>query len=67
MKSPKTLLTLGIVLLSCGISFRAAGLATHLVALWSIGPGMLAMGVVFLAMSKRNASRDGASASGDEP
>ena len=53
MESNRSKKVLGFVFLACGVTFLCAGLATKLLALWAMAPGMIALGVVFLAVSRR--------------
>jgi hypothetical protein len=52
VKSIKALLILGFVFLSNGITLLIVGLTTHLTVFWTLGPAFIALGVVFLAVSK---------------
>ena len=52
VKSIKALLILGFVFLTNGITFLIVGLTTHMTAFWTLGPSLMALGVVFLAISK---------------
>ena len=63
MNSIKTLLILGFVFLTNGITFLIVGLATHLTAFWALGPSFIALGVVFLAISKSRKNSHGSSSS----
>ena len=59
MNQIKTLLTLGIAFMGSGATFLIIGLTTHLAAMWAIGPALLVLGVVFLAISvSRKGSRN---------
>jgi uncharacterized membrane protein HdeD (DUF308 family) len=42
----------GIVFLGCGVAFLGAGLATRIIAFYTLGPALAVMGVAFLASSK---------------
>ena len=68
MNSIKSLLILGFVFLASGITFLTVGLATHLTAFWALGPSFIALGGVFLAVSKsrKNAHESSSSSSGSE-
>ena len=52
MNSIKALLIVGFVFLSNGITLFIVGLTTHLTVFWTLGPAFIALGVVFLAISK---------------
>ena len=68
MNSIKTLLILGFVFLTNGITFLIVGLTTHLTIFWTLGPSFMALGIVFLAISKfhKNAHGTSSSSSGNE-
>jgi hypothetical protein len=48
----KSFILLGFAFLAFGISFLVVGLATHLLVFSALGPSLMGVGVVFLAMSK---------------
>ena len=52
-KQEKSKRAFGIVFLACGVTFMSAGLATKTLVLWGMAPGFIALGVVFLAVSKK--------------
>jgi hypothetical protein len=53
MEPDKSKKTLGFVFLACGMTFLCAGPATGLLALWAMAPALIALGVVFLAASRK--------------
>jgi len=68
VNSIKSLLILGFVFLTNGITFLIVGLTTHLTVFWTLGPSFIALGIVFLAISKsrKNTHGSSSSASGSE-
>lgn len=48
--SPKKILSL--VLILTGAAFLTVGLITRQPALWGVAPGMITLGVVFLALTR---------------
>ena len=63
MNSIKTLLILGFVFLANGITFLIVGLTTDLTIFWTLGPSFMALGIVFLAISKSRKNAHGISSS----
>ncbi len=45
-------LVLGLVFVANGATLLIVGLATKLVALWAMAPGLLGLGIVFLGLSR---------------
>ena len=52
----KQLRGLGIVFLGVGVTFLATGVATDRLVFTTMGPSMIAMGLAFIAASRRRAS-----------
>ena len=59
MTSIKSLLIIGFVFLTNGITFLVVGLATNLTVFWSLGPAFITLGVVFLAIAKSRRTTPG--------
>jgi hypothetical protein len=66
--SIKRLLILGFVFLTNGLTFLVVGLTTDLTVFWTLGPALIALGVVFLAISKtrKSAHVDSVASSGSD-
>jgi len=52
MDSIKSFLILGFVFLTNGFTFLVVGLTTRLTVFWTLGPALIALGVVFLVISR---------------
>ena len=52
----KQLRALGIVFLGVGVTFLTVGMATGQLVFTTMGPSMVAMGIAFIAASRRRAS-----------
>ncbi|MGV9012361.1 MAG: hypothetical protein ACOH13_07185 [Flavobacteriales bacterium] len=51
-KKAKQLQAMGVVFTGCGVTFLAVGLSTHLLVFTTLGPSLLALGIVFLAYTR---------------
>lgn len=52
MDSTTSYLPLGLVFFCCGVALLVLGLVTQAVALWALGPALIALGVVFIALAR---------------
>jgi hypothetical protein len=53
MQTPSQSRAAGLAFLGCGVAFLAVALTTGQYAFLGVGPAMLALGIVFLARSRR--------------
>jgi hypothetical protein len=57
VESTKVFLTLGFAFLACGVTFLFVGLSAHLLPLSTMAPAFIALGVVFMAVSRARSKR----------